>query len=138
MGVQAKPLSGNKWILLAVLLGLVGYNKFKKSGSQNALENKSNAFIISQLTDNQISYTDHAICRMACREITHKEVEYILKNGQVNWDKSDKNDQPCPSYALEGKTKDGQFVRIVFADCASSTRVITAIDLNNEYKCSCR
>jgi hypothetical protein len=84
-------------------------------------------------------YTKHARCRMACRMVSAAEVEDILKNGTVNFAKTREQDQPCPSYALEGYSRqDHQHLRIVFAQCEDLTKVVTCIDLDNDYACSCK
>jgi len=85
-----------------------------------------------------LEYTSHAKCRMECRHITQKEVEDIVKNGEINYRKSDVKDMPCPTYALEGYTGDKQHVRIVFAQCDNKTKVVTCIDLDNEFACDCQ
>lgn len=125
-------------ILLLLAIGMVVYqlyNKVDKNllGEEKQGENTVNAL----LTDQKLVYTKHAKCRMDCRNIDTSEVLYILQNGKTNWQKSNENDSPCPSYALEGNTEDGQHVRIVFADCDDATKVITTIDLENEYDCYC-
>ena len=84
-----------------------------------------------------IEYTEHAKCRMQCRKISQAEVEEIMKEGKINYAKSDVNDRPCPTYALEGVTQDNQRVRIVFAQCDFKTKVITSIDLNTDWECHC-
>jgi hypothetical protein len=85
-----------------------------------------------------LKYTRHAKCRMDCRQISESEVKEILTSGTVNQRKTDLNDRPCPTYALEGITRaDGQRVRIVFAQCEKETRVVTCIDLDREYTCHC-
>ena len=84
-----------------------------------------------------LEYTAHARCRMQCRKIAQREVEEIMKNGKINYKKSDVNDKPCPTYALEGITSDGQRVRIVFAQCDHTTKVVTAIDLETDFECDC-
>lgn len=84
-----------------------------------------------------LEYTRHADCRMACRHITKAEVESIMRDGRINYNKSNVQAQPCPEYALEGETADGQRVRIVFAQCDFKTRVVTAIDLGTNWECSC-
>ena len=120
------------WLILFLAASMV----FQFLRNEDAIENDS--AVLVKLQDSELSLTKHAKCRMSCREINLAEIKDILKNGKVNWKKSDENDQPCPSYALEGWTKDGQNVRIIFADCNRDTRVITVIDLKNEYPCSCR
>lgn len=84
-----------------------------------------------------IEYTQHAKCRMQCRHITQAEVEEIMKEGSINYKKSDVNDRPCPTYALEGITADNQRVRIVFAQCDLKSKVVTCIDLNTDWECHC-
>jgi hypothetical protein len=86
---------------------------------------------------NGLEYTRHARCRMQCRHITQAEVMDIIKNGRINYRKTDVNDRPCPTYALEGYTQDQQHVRIVFAQCQQVTKVVTCIDLESEVKCDC-
>ena len=125
--------------LLAIWLrnrnGLNDDNKNrKKPGSEKPVVNRNRGF------DRRVSYleyTRHAKCRMECRHITHKEVEDIVRNGEINYKKSDVNDMPCPTYALEGVTADQQHVRIVFAQCDNKTKVVTCIDLDNEFDCEC-
>jgi hypothetical protein len=82
-------------------------------------------------------YTKHAKCRMDCRQISEDEVKEILVKGDVNYDKSEPNGKPDPKYALEGKTADGQQVRIVFAPDDGKVVVVTAIDLGKEWPCQC-
>lgn len=84
-----------------------------------------------------LEYTRHAKCRMDCRKITASEVQYIMRNGTVNYRKSNVNANPCPVYALEGVTDDNQRVRIVFAQCNEVTKVVTCIDLEKEWQCDC-
>src|SRR3712207_5598785 len=74
-------------------------------------------------------FTKHARCRMDCRSISEEEVKQILVEGQVNFSKSEPRGKPDPKYALEGTTKDGQQVRIVFAADEGKAVVVTAIDL---------
>ena len=82
-------------------------------------------------------YTKHARCRMGCRHIDESEVQEILKNGTINFGKSEPAARPDPKYAFEGTTHDGQKVRIVFAPSQRGTVVITVIDLGNEWACDC-
>jgi len=84
-----------------------------------------------------IKYSNHAKCRMKCRHITQAEVEDIMQEGKINYKKSELKNVRCPRYALEGITDDNQRVRIIFAQCDESTTVVTVIDLETEYECSC-
>jgi hypothetical protein len=86
----------------------------------------------------RIIYTKHARCRMSCRQFTEAEVSDILANGEVNNAKSNDRPGPCPTYALEGTTSDGQHARMVFAFCNTrEAKLITAIDLDTDWQCAC-
>ncbi len=74
---------------------------------------------------------------MGCRHITQNEVEEIMRNGKINYKKTDVKDTPCPTYAVEGYTSDQQHVRIVFAQCDYKTKVVTSIDLDKDWECNC-
>lgn len=88
----------------------------------------------------QINYSKHARCRMQCRRISQAEVEDILRNGTINYRKSELGDRPdCRrKYALEGATNDGQRVRIIFAPCRDEVTVVTVIDLGRDWACDCQ
>ncbi len=84
-----------------------------------------------------LKYSNHANCRMECRKISKAEVEEIMKDGSINYNKSDIKNARCPRYAVEGVTKDKQRVRIVYAQCNESTTVVTVIDLETDFECHC-
>ena len=85
-----------------------------------------------------INYSKHARCRMDCRHIDEAEVQQILKDGKINYKKSElKGDECKKKYAVEGTTKDSQEVRIIFAPCADEVMVVTVIDLGKEWVCDC-
>lgn len=81
--------------------------------------------------------TKHARCRMECRHIDISEVREIVEKGRINPAKSDPNGKPDPKYAIEGRTHDGQDVRIVVATTGKGLLVITVIDLKEEWDCAC-
>ena len=86
----------------------------------------------------RLEFTKHAICRMDCRHVTREEVAEILADGKINPEKSNLNDRPCPTYALEGYSREGQHLRIVFAPCDEAhAKVITCIDLDKDWACAC-
>jgi hypothetical protein len=83
-----------------------------------------------------IVYSKHARCRMDCREIDESEVKEILEKGMLNKSKIETSSKGT-SYPLEGRTHDGQKVRIVFAPKADKIVVVTVIDLEKEFQCDC-
>jgi hypothetical protein len=132
-------------ILAVVLFFVKRYNANETTNSKkkiNAEKDRSNPSTKDRNRgfDRRVSYieyTEHAKCRMLCRKISQLEVEDIMQDGKINYAKSDVNDKPCPTYALEGITKDDQRVRIVFAQCDLKTKVVTTIDLETDWECHC-
>lgn len=84
-----------------------------------------------------LEYTQHAICRMQCRRISKSDVQDIMRGGEINYAKTDVNDRPCPTYAVQGYTNDGQHLRVIFAQCQTKTKVVTCYDLEKDFECHC-
>lgn len=85
----------------------------------------------------ELVYTKHAICRMGCRQISKKDIEEVIDKGLIHFNKSNQYAKPCPTYALQARTSDGQYVRVIFAQCAEQTKIITCYDLEKDYSCEC-
>lgn len=118
-------------LLFAALIFLAGCEPQNASAPENKIE------ATKEEKHPPIYYTKHARCRMDCREITEQEIVFVLETGTINQRKSDAHQKPCPTYAYEARTADGQLVRVVIADCPTERRVITCIDLENDYECAC-
>jgi hypothetical protein len=86
-------------------------------------------------SDKKIIYSRHATCRMECRHIDESEVKEILQTGELSLNKEQESEKGV-TYPLEGKTHDGQHVRIVFAPHDNTITVVTAIDLDTNWPCS--
>ena len=83
-------------------------------------------------------YTKHARCRMDCRHINEREIKEVIAANHINERKSDAAGRPCPTYAYEGYSTDKQHLRIVVAKCETNWKVVTCIDLDNEFACDCK
>ncbi len=111
-----------------------------KVGNSNAKQKNNDVIDRDRGFDRRISYLEyskHAKCRMECRKISQSEVEEIMLEGKINYNKSDLQNTRCPRYAVEGITVDNQKVRIVFAQCNEKTEVVTVIDLDTDWSCYC-
>lgn len=82
-------------------------------------------------------YSKHALCRMDCRHINRDEIAEIMDKGIINLNKSFRNNGPCPTYALQGRTTSGDELRVVFAQCADETKVVTCYNLEKDFECHC-
>jgi len=88
-------------------------------------------------TPRSLVYTKHALCRMDCRQIDKDEISEIMSKGIINFNKSNRYDRPCPTYALQGRTSSGENIRVIFAQCDNQTKVITCYNLEEEFECYC-
>jgi len=127
------------WLLLLLFLGAAAY--FYRSLPSEILAPNKISTQATQLNRNpaQLAYSKHARCRMDCRDINQSEVKSLLKSGIINFQKSDLSAANiCKRrYAVEGKSNDGQHIRLIVASCATTTTVITVIDLEKEWTCTC-
>jgi hypothetical protein len=121
-------------MIIVLVLGILAFGLKKCRESNQQYDERSVTTAAGDWRHHKIIYTSHARCRMECREISESEVEYILANGTINEEKSKEENEE----ALEGDTKDGQHVRIIFGACEKITKVITAIDLGVDHVCNCR
>lgn len=141
-----------KWapyILIGILLVVLLVVKFVKGKEETTVKPKTTTTKkdpASNTTDRDrgfdrrttlLEYSKHAKCRMQCRKISQAEVEEIMRDGKINYNKSDLQNARCPRYAVEGRTNDDQRVRIVYAQCNEATTVVTVIDLETDFSCSC-
>ena len=140
---QSRKTSKNIGALIAVLLlAVIAFGVKQCRHSKQSYPERELTTVAGAWRHHKLIFTKHARCRMECREITEEEVENIVATGTINEAKSkeenEEADGHCPTYALEGNTKDGQHVRIVVGACEKITKVITAIDLGAEHECNCR
>lgn len=125
---------------LAALVFIIGQCKDGRDTKDSTNRKSTGSINRDQGFDRRISYieySNHAKCRMGCRKISQAEVEEIMQDGKINYNKSDLKNARCPRYAVEGITTDNQKVRIVFAQCNEKTQVVTVIDLATEWSCNC-
>jgi hypothetical protein len=129
-----------KYILLlmaGLLFFFIKVNQRGKKGNMQervTITNAADAYSQLRTGNKKLTYSRHAKCRMACRQIDESEVKEILLNGEINFDK-DRETAKGVTYPLEGKTHDGQNVRIVFAPHENDITVVTAIDLDTNWPC---
>lgn len=131
-------------ILAVIALGIKKCQSYADRPSVSRSSEKANAGVnvptSRGLNRNpaHINYSKHARCRMDCRHISESEIVDLLKNGKINYRKSDLNGSECTKkYAVEGVSKDQQRIRVIFAPCNGEVTVVTCIDLDKEWECDC-
>lgn len=85
----------------------------------------------------RLQYAQFALCNMSCRNISRGEVEAILQSGVINLNQSNRRRFPCPTFALQGTTPDGRYLRILVEQCRNATMVLNCYDLRKEFSCDC-
>jgi hypothetical protein len=114
-------------ILVLVLLFVFIYKRWQEPQRKEAFDR----------TPSNLYYTKHALCRMNCRHISKEDISEIMSKGIINFNKSNKRDRPCPTFALQGETSDGEKLRVVFAQCNDETKVVTCYNLEEDFECHC-
>ena len=122
------------FIAAALLFFWVKKNQRGKTTGRVTVDAVKDDYFALRSGNKTIKYSRHAKCRMACRQIDESEVKDILSNGEINYNKEQDGEKGV-SYPLEGTTKDGQHVRIVFAPKEKEIIVVTAIDLEKDWPC---
>lgn len=130
------------------LLGLLDCTNPSVKPSTNATVKNNSSASDKQITldesglnrhPQRIHFSKHAKCRMDCRHIDETEIKEILETGTINFHKSALNAEPCRrKFAVEGPTKEGQHLRVIFAPCGNEITVVTCIDLGVEWACDCK
>lgn len=122
--------------IIIIFVVKIFYSASKISGNNTSQAGKQNSSYLNRNTDHFI-LTNHARCRMDCRNITENELKEILHDGEINYSKTNLNDARGASYALEGYTHEHQHLRVIFAPKKTETVVVTCIDLDKEWQCDC-
>lgn len=82
--------------------------------------------VAASLKKRILLYSAHALERMWERNISFSEVEFVKKNGAVNWSKS----KEANVYALEAKTPGNRDIRVLFSPSSQwFATVVTTIHL---------
>lgn len=131
IGLNFKIMKNRNVIISAILLGVIFLTFMIRRWNEPVTRELFNRHPKS------IVYTKHALCRMSCRSIDRSEIKEIMEKGIINFNKTNKSDRPCPTFALQGRTISGESIRVIFAQCDSTTKVITCYNLEEDPECDC-
>lgn len=85
----------------------------------------------------RLVYAPNALCQMECRQISKEDIGEVMKKGIIHFNWSNRRAQPCPTFALQGRTRDKQYIRVSFAQCVEQTTVMWCLDLEKTIECPC-
>lgn len=86
----------------------------------------------------KVVYSEFALCLMDCQQITANDITHILKNGEVLSRSLDLQKQPCPFYALRGKTQKGVSIEVFVTQCGRATKISRCYKNSDPSTCNCR
>ena len=112
--------------LFGAMLGLVAFVARREEAAARAADDTLRA----RLRRKPLRISDHAACRMDCRQVSREDVEATLERGKLSKRHSTPDARPCPRWALE----DGR-VRAVWAGCRDETALVTVIDTVTDHPC---
>ena len=69
-------------------------------------------------------YTSNVECKMACNKMDTGEVNRILKQGKIDYGKSDVQNTPCGTYVVDGLTKNNLSVHLLIGDCDTISKIM--------------
>ena len=85
----------------------------------------------------RIKYTKFALCRMDCHRINANSIMGILRNGDVNREKSDLHKKPCPIFTVRGVTKQKMSIILIIQQCGNDAKILDCYDANGILACNC-
>jgi len=94
--------------------------------------------VITHLENDSTTFTIQSECQLVYYKLTKAEVLSVLEDGEVNFDKSDEDGEPCQYYVIEN-TINGNTVSVKFELCYhnnKSVRVMTFIVNDEKEVCS--
>lgn len=113
--------------IVLVLLFVFIYKRWQEPGRKESFNRHPD----------KLYFTKHASCRMDCRHISREDIEEIMEKGVINYNKSKKYDRPCPTFAVQGTTDEGEHLRVIFAQCRNETKIVTCYNLDEDFTCNC-
>lgn len=85
-----------------------------------------------------LRFTPLARCLMACNAISAADVRYIIDNGIINMNESDRYQVPCPVFALQGTLSTGKKIRTIFVQCGDTATMVNCMELGHRSVCDCQ
>ena len=110
-------------VVLAIVISRIQHEPKRKEAFDRAAPN--------------ITTSKYVVCRMQCQQITKADIEEIMIKGIINFSKSNRQNKPCPLFALQGSTSKGESLRILFAQCPGETTILNCYNLRKNSDCNC-
>ena len=114
---------------------------FLSLGPENRLKNTFYAYldyfnldkrVIYHLSKEDPFFSTKSECQIVYYNLDKSKILSVLDGGEVNFSKSNKNQDPCPIYVVENELEDN-FIEVAFEYCSEDKKVtILDFSINNE------
>ena len=101
------------------------------------IHNEPKKKLVLNRNPSRIEYTKFALCRMDCQNINANIITGVLRNGEINRDKSDLHKRPCPIFTIDRSTKQTMSIRIIVQQCGNVAKILDCYDANAAAGCNC-
>ena len=101
------------------------------------IRNEPKKKLVLNRNPSRIEYTKFALCRMDCHHINANSIMVLVRNGEVNRDKSDLYKKPCPIFTVNSVTKQKMSIIIIIQQCGNVAKVLDCYDANGTVACNC-
>ncbi|HUP13880.1 MAG TPA: DUF4258 domain-containing protein [Niastella sp.] len=84
----------------------------------------------------RLYYYAFALCRMQCLQVQKEDIVTIMKAGIININKSNRAFRPCPTFAVQARSRN-KYMRVIFEQCRNGTYVVNCYNLQSDTACNC-
>ncbi len=122
-----------RFYFFGVILGFVAVYFISKNRDSNPWLPKEQ--IKAKLTSNSIHYSSQALCQINCLQIDTANIDSIINEAYIDFDKSDVRSGECPVYFLEYTHSTGSPVEMNITSCDKNAE-IREVRMSNTH-CDC-
>ena len=95
--------------------------------------------IKEMLLRNKLVFSDVEICRMKCLGIDTTTIITMIKNGEINYSKSEVHSKPCKKYTIESINSQQKNISLQLGLCDEETKLLKLYATNKAIdSCDCR
>ena len=115
---------------------------FLSLGPQNRLKDTFYAYVdyfdinkrvISHLTNDSTTFTIKAECQLVYYNMTKEALLSVLDNGEVNFDLSDEDGEPCQYFVIEN-TVNGNELLVEFELCYYNNKSVKVVSFTSNHE----
>jgi hypothetical protein len=118
--------------VFGLLLGIVVV-KFAYKGKACQMPGSAK---LEELREQKREQSEKFNCEMQQFSISDADVDKVMHNGKVNFEKSEVRQKPCGHYFVEGETKTGSPITFQIDDCDTISRFVSILFEGQKSNCN--